>query len=305
MKSTLFPSSFSPIRFLACASILALGSAAHAQITGDLSSTTVNYGSPLSVQTINTQFGDNSGGGDASNGSELDAGYGTISGGNLYLFIAGVVQGGTSPNSLQLFIGGSGSTVGQNTLNTSISPLSTMNGSTFVSGFNATLAFSFNDYSGTLYGDAANLQGGGGGYIGALTLANGVGSGVPTGGSYNLAGFQEAFNNTHASTQGTAGAALSGGTSGANTLTGLELLIPLADLGTISGDIQVMADINNGGLNYLSNQLLPGLAVGSQNLGTSTFTDASVFTVPVPEPSTWTLFAASGLGSLLMFHRRK
>lgn len=309
MKKTLFPNSFTPARFLACASILALGSAAQAQITGNLSTSSINYGSPLAVQTINTSFGDSSGagGGDDLNGSELDAGYGVVSGGNLYLFLAGDVQGGTSPNSLQIFIGGGGSTVGQNTLSTTISPLSTMNGSTFASGFNATLAFTLNDYSGTLYTDGANLQTGGGtgGYVGSVTLSGGIGSGAPGGGSYSLPGFEEAFNNTQVSTMGASGAALSGASSGANTLTGLELLIPLADLGTISGNIEVMADINNGGLNYLSNQFLPGLGVGSGNVAGPTFTDAGYFTVPVPEPSTWALFATSGMGMLMMFRRRK
>ena len=44
------------------------------------------YGSPLEVQTANTGFGS----GDGSNGgSQLDAAYGVIYGGNLYLFLAG------------------------------------------------------------------------------------------------------------------------------------------------------------------------------------------------------------------------
>jgi PEP-CTERM motif len=309
MKKTLFSNTFPPVRFLTCASALALGSAAQAQITGNLGTSSINYGSALAVQTINTGFGDSTGagGGDDLNGSELDAGYGVVSGGNLYLFLAGDVQGGTSPNSLQIFIGGGGSTVGQSTLSTTISPLSNMNGSTFASGFSATLAFTLNDYSGTLYTDGANLQTGGGtgGYVGAVTLSGGIGSGAPAGGSYSLPGFQEAFNNTQVGTMGASGTALSGSSSGANTTTGLELLIPLADLGTISGNIEVMADIDNGGLNYLSNQFLTGLSVGSGNLGTSTFSNAGYFIVPVPEPSTWALSGISGLSMLMMFRRRK
>ncbi len=39
------------------------------------------YGSPLAVQTINTGFGNAAGGNDSGGGSELDAAYGTVSGG--------------------------------------------------------------------------------------------------------------------------------------------------------------------------------------------------------------------------------
>jgi hypothetical protein len=288
------------------ASIALLSLPLHAQITGDLGTTSVSYGNALAVQTINTGFGDSSGAGsgDDANGSELDAAYGTVSGGDLYLFLAGDIQGGTSPNSIQIFLGGGSSTVGQSTLNTSVSPFSNMNGSTFA-GMNATLALTLNDYNGTLYTDAANLQGGGGGYVGSVSLSGGIGSGAPTGGSYSLAGLEEALNNTHVSTMGASGTALSGATSGANTTTGLELLIPVADLGTISGNIDVVADINNGGLNYLSNQFLTGLPVGSGNLGTATFSNAGNFVVPVPEPCTLALLSVSGLGALFAFRRRR
>jgi hypothetical protein len=287
------------------ASLALLALPLHGQITGDLTTTSISYGGPLAVQNVNSGFGASTGAGtgDDYNGSELDAAYGTVSGGDLYLFLSGDVAGGTSPNSIQIFLGGGGSTVGQSTLNTSISPLSNMNGSTFA-GMNATLALTLNDYSGTLYTDAANLQGGGGGYVGAVGLTGGIGSGAPAGGSYSLAGFQEAFNNTHVSTMGASGA-LSGATSGANTTTGLELLIPLADLGTISGNIDVVADIDNGGLNYLSNQFLPGLGASAGNLGTSTFSDAGNFVVSVPEPSTLALLSLSGLSTLLAFRRRR
>jgi hypothetical protein len=293
--------------FSLAASTTLLSLPLHAQITGNLGTTSVSYGNPLAIQTVNTGFGASTGasGGDDLNGSELDAAYGTVNSGNLYLFLAGDIQGGTSQNSLQIFIGGGGSTVGQSTLNTSVSPLSNMNGSTFSSGFNATLGFTLNDYNGTIYTDAANLQGSGGGYLGAVALSNGVGSGAPTGGSYTLTGVQMALNNTHVSTMGSAGTALSGATSGANTTTGLEMLIPLADLGTISGNIEVVADINNGGVNYISNQLLPGQPVGTQNLGTETLTNPGFFTVPVPEPSTLALLATSSLSALVFFRRRK
>src|SRR5215469_2587993 len=234
-KSILLPAAISLLTLPVCA-----------QITGNLNTTSVTYGGPLAVQTVNTGFGASTGAGtgDDYNGSELDAAYGTVSGGNLYLFLSGDVQGGTSQNSLQIFIGGGGSTVGQSTLNTSISPLSNMNGSVF--GFNATMGLTLNDYNGTVYTDAANLQTTGGGYVGADALTGGIGSATITGSGYS---FQIALNNTLVSTMngGSPGTAYAGG---ASAKTGLELAIPLAQLGTISGNIDVIADINNGGVNY-------------------------------------------------------
>ena len=272
----------------------------HAQITGNLSTSSVSYGSPLAVQTINTGFGASTGasGGDDYNGSELDAAYGTVSGGDLYLFLTGDVQGGTSQNSLQIFIGGGGSTVGQSTLNTTGTALGNMSGS--ILGFNATLGLTFNDYNGTLYADAVNLQSSGGGYVGGDALTGGVGSAAISGNGYS---FQVAFNNTLVSTMtnGT-GTAFS---NGALSKTGLELAIPLTELGTISGNIDVLADINNGGLSYLSNQFLPGMPVGTGNLGTATFDDPNYFAVTVPEPSTLTLGAVSGVCFLFRLRRKK
>jgi hypothetical protein len=271
----------------------------HAQITGDLGSTSVGYGSPLAVQTINTGFGNSSGGGDAT-GSELDAGYGTISGGYLYLFLAGCYQ--NNGNHLNIFL--ADGRTGQSSLSTGVSPINAMNGSTFSSGFSATYALDFNDYSGVLYANTADLVNNNGGYQGSVSLTSGIGSGTLSD------GIGVALNNTHASTMGTANTALSGATSGANTLTGIELAIPLSLLGNPSGSIEVLADINGNGNTYLSNQLLPGLPDGTGNLGNSGVlnlgsTPNAYFTVSVPEPSTLALAGLSGVLTLLALRRRK
>jgi PEP-CTERM putative exosortase interaction domain len=256
------------------------------------------YGSPLAVQTINTGFG-NAGGVDSGGGSELDAAYGTISGGNLYLFLAGNVE--NNGNHLNVFIdGGAG---GQNILAApATGTLATMNGSVFSPGFGATFAFDVNDFGGTLYSEEYNLVAATGGYVGALANTS---TGIYAGSSGGVTSIY--LNNNHVSTMGTANLALSGATSGANTTTGYELVISLSAIGYTGGNINVLADINGGGDGYLSNQFLPGLTVGSGNVGTPGFnfgsTAGEYFTVSVPEPSTVAM-SLSGLAALLAFRRR-
>lgn len=275
-----------------------VGSLQAQTITGNLGTSGVAYGSPLAVQTINTSFGNSAGGGDAT-GSELDAVYGSISGGSLYLFVAGNFQ--NNGNHLNLFL--ADGRTGQSTLSTTVSPLSAMNGSQFSSGFSATYALDLNDYQGTLYTSTADLVNNNGGYQGAVTLTGGIGSGTLGD------GISVALNNTHTSTMGASGTALSGATSGANTTTGLELSIPLSLLGNPTGSIELLAALNGGGDTYLSNQLLPGLPVSSGSLGTATFDFSStpgefVTIAPVPEPSTMVLGAA-GMATLLRLRRRR
>src|SRR5579859_3905864 len=52
------------------------------------------YGSPLASQTINTGFGDNTSdtSGNSSGGSELDAVYGVVYNGVIYLFMSGNLE---------------------------------------------------------------------------------------------------------------------------------------------------------------------------------------------------------------------
>jgi hypothetical protein len=56
------------------------------------------------------------------------------------------------------------------------------------------------------------------------------------------------------------------------------MVIPLSAIGYTGGPVSVLIDINGGGDGYLSNQFLPGLAVGSGNLGGSIFNFGSVAT---------------------------
>jgi hypothetical protein len=272
------------------------------------------YGSPLAIQTINTGFG-NATGGDGTGGSELDAGYGVVQGGTLYLFLSGVFE--NNGNHLNLFI--AGGAAGQSVLNApNTATLKNMNGSIFSPGFQATYAYDMNDYQGTLYNEEYTYAGPGalaGGYVGSVAeTSTGIGAGTPGGGSfpaYAMIG----LNNTHVSTMGTPGAAANQSQAAAVN-TGFEMAIPLSMIGWTGGAIEVLADINGGNDGYLSNQFLPGLAVGSGNVGgggpyagpsAGAFNFASTtgefFTVPVPEPSSIALFGLAAI--VLGFRARK
>ena len=297
------------LQYSLCAGAVATGLAlnANAQITMD-GTLDANYGSALAAQTVNTGFGvSTSGDGTSSGGSEMDAGYGTIYGGYLYVFLAGNYE--ANGNHVNLFI--SDGAAGQSTLSTSGGSMGAMNGSQFSPGFNANLAIDLNDYSGTAYVEeytGATLSGG---YVGSFGLAGGIGNGTP-----GPNGILYGFNNTHVSTMGSPGTATSQAAMLAAT-TGLEVGIPLSLLaGYTSGPIEVLADINGGSDGYLANQFLPGLPVGTGNVGgggpftgpgQGTFnfsaTPGEYFTV-VPEPCTLTLLGL-GLAGFISSRRRK
>ena len=206
------------------------------------------YGNPVAVQTANTGFGSQTA---ATGGNQLDAAYGAIQNGNLYLFFAGNTSDG---NPLDVFID-DGHSGGQNTFNVSgggFSPTATeaMDGSVFSPGFNANYAVSLNTFAGTIYGNLFDLVAGTGGYAGSAPDAGG-----------NIGGVQVAVNESSP-----AGSASNTGAGAAAVQTGWELAIPLSDLGNPTS-VEVLADINGQNENYLSDQFLPGLPNGTGNLG--------------------------------------
>lgn len=228
------------------------------------------------------------------------------------MFLAGNTE--NNGNHLNVFIAG-GAAGGQNVLNAAATAtMQAMNGSVFSPGFNATFGFDVNDYSGTLYSEEYNLIGGTGGYVGALAESS---LGIAAGSDGGVTSIY--LNNNHASTMGASGAALSGATSGANATTGYELVIPLSAIGYGGGNIMVLADINGGSDGYLANQFLPGLAVGTGNVGGggpytgssgSQFnfanTPGEYFTIAgVPEPASMAMLGFAGLTTLLAIRRRK
>jgi hypothetical protein len=234
------------------------------------------YGAPLTVQTTQTTNKVQPPGQvDFSVGSELDAGYGFIANGTLYLFLAGnaslwwTLEGVTEWQPLDLFIDSKPG--GQNQLlatNPTIDPfydMKSMTGLTFDSGFSADywLSVGGNSYGfPKLYAYYAELPatgGGAGAFLGNTTCG---GPGIPAGGT-NPFGIQVTLDNRNTAgvTQGC------GPASGAGVTTGIEWAIPLAAIGDPGGCIKVCAFMSRADHAYVFNQALGPLPPGTCDLG--------------------------------------
>jgi hypothetical protein len=261
------------------------------------------YGAPLSVQTVQTQFGD----ANPEGGSELNAGYATIAGGYLNLMLTGNIE--NNFNKLEIFIDSKAG--GQNVFDSSGNDgAGAMDGLVFDTGFTA-------DYHiivrrGNAGGDRfdldfANL--GAQSASGYFTVfgASQTGSGS-TGTGVNASPILVAYDNSN--TGGVAGGAAAADQSAAAAVTtGVELAISLSDLGYTGGPINIMAGVNNQNHNYWANQFLGGLPAPQGNLGGdgagnftgegaidfNLFAGNQFFTV-VPEPSSMALIGLSMLG---------
>jgi len=283
---------------LACGVVATLGAvtsgnAQPASINGTYDSA---FGSALNIQGDATGFGQTY--------SELDAGYGLIAGGDLYLFFSGNLQ--NNGNNINLFFAGAG---GQSTLNAAdtgnqgANDLSDMNGSKFSPGFLATYGFNINNNGTALTVSQYNLLNNTAvNSFGTLTTSGGIVANATVDNSVVVG-----FNNNNAASQ----AANVGAGS-----TGLELAIPLSLLGNPSGPIEFLIDVNGSSEGYLSNQFLPGLPSGTGNLGGGgtgygpgggifDFSSTAGEYLVVPEPSTLGLSVLSGLATLVAIRRRK
>jgi hypothetical protein len=278
---------------LLAVSCLASSTSAAPTINGVLE---LDYGGPLAVQSVETDFGDSSGG--LASGGELDAGYAVIDGGRLYVMLTGNIE--NNFNKLSVFID---SVPGGENVLTNIPQYDVNNvsqnfgGLTFDSGFNA-------DYhlfgrwgaanGNTFEVDVANRAGGGNASVGVNGAAASLGAGMPIQvgvitpgnngmnnlGNRTLTGFLTSnvnfgFNNNNSGGVDASNTPPMSGVQAANVpaalavTTGFEFSMALADLGnpSVGSQIKIHAVYGNGDNNYHSNQTLAGLPVGTIRLG--------------------------------------
>lgn len=309
-----------------------VASPAMAQISVDGSVDSM-YGSPISVQTVQTQFGDSMNG---ASGGELDALYATVDGGRLYVMLAGNQEGNF--NKMDIFIdsvaGGENQLTGTPQYDFSgdgtnwIS--SNLSGLKFDAGFEADYHL-FGRHGGSDYefdivnragGTSASVSGdsGTGSSTGATVNAGSI---MPGAGGNNTTTFLSqsvdfAFDNSNnAGVTGGCDPLDAAGTAAAEAVTtGLEFSVALADIGNPT-EIKLVAMYNNGDHNYLSNQMLPGLTGPQCNLGSdgngnggsdlsgidlSTLSGTQFAVISVPEMSSVSLLLVGLLG---LIRRRK
>ena len=278
---------------LLAVSFLASSAGAAPTINGVLE---LDYGGPLAVQSVETDFGDSSGG--LTSGGELDAGYAVIDGGRLYVMLTGNIE--NNFNKLSVFID---SVPGGENVLTNIPQYDVNNvsqnfgGLTFDSGFEA-------DYhlfgrwgaanGNTFEVDIANRAGGGNASVGVNGAAASLGAGMPIQvgvinpgnngmnnlGNRTLTGFLTnpvnfGFNNNNSGGVDACNTPAMSGCQAANVpaalavTTGFEFSIALADLGnpSVGSQIKIHAVYGNGDNNYHSNQTLAGLPAGTIRLG--------------------------------------
>ncbi len=232
-----------------------------------------SYGTAVATQAVQTQFGNATDGQTGfCNGSELDAAYAVITGGVLYVHLAGNME--SNFNKLDIFFdskaGGQNKLRGDNA-NVDFNGLNRMgddgsgNGLTFDSGFASDywMSITGGDSGGyQMFANFAETLTGGGGTGNYLGQTGAASNGMLTGGT-NPAGILATINNSN--TGGVGGGC--DAASGAGVTTGVELAIPLSALGIMNGCIKISAFVNGGSHDFLANQVLGSLVPSQCNLG--------------------------------------
>lgn len=246
---------------LPAVALLAAPMTVHAAIIVD-GSLDADYGAPIVVQTVDTQFGDAQPPASVS-GSELDGAYARIEGGRLFLLFTGNQE--PNLNKLEVFIdsrpGGESTLSGTPDYDFSPVPGSWISnnlvGLTFDTGFTA----DFHLYTAWCCGPAPGPYA-----VGFVDRAGGL--------SEMVAGSSGTGSTAAGLVSSGAIAAGNVATNASGTALSQQLLFAINDnnaagvgggIGPPSGDPAAM--IGNGDHNYISNQVLGGLPVGTGNLG--------------------------------------
>lgn len=293
-------------RFLSAATLLAAAAPAFAGVFTMDGVRDAGYGGALMLQNSPTGFGDaNIGLQDFANGSELDGAYGIISGGNLRLMLTGNLE--SNFNKLEVFIdsvaGGQNQLRGDNA-DVDFNGLNRMGNDGSGNGMRFDAPFSPDYY---LTATGGNTGGGyqmfanfaelltGGGGAGGFIGGSGEGNRVLNGSN----GIVIAIDNSN--TGGVDGGALNDPSS---VMTGIEIMIPLSLIGDNSTSILVSVMVNGSGHDFMSNQILGGIAGGNpgepRNINFDNIAGDQYFKV-TPEPTSLALLA---LGIAALARRR-
>lgn len=251
----------------------------------------------LAVQTSATGFGDATGGGqDSAGGSELNAMWGSISGGTLSLSITGNIEGNF--NKVWIFLDGVAG--GENTLA----------GDNNDGGFGEinNLGYTFDAGFEPDHGIRIEV---GGGFLGirAFDLIDNTGGDIWTAGGPGdlpLVGAAGGFGVTTGWDNSNVDGVDGSSAAGALTATkGWEFEIDMATFfGSVPSAVKVMAIVTNGDGGFSSNQVLPGIENGGGNLASGVdFTQvAGTQYAIIPAPGSLALL---GLGGLAAARRRR
>ena len=290
-------------RLFSLLAVLAIAMPASAAIIVD-GTKDAEYGAAVSVQTVETSFGDNE--------SEWNAAYGKIADGKLSLMLTGNLQ--SNFNKLEIWIDSKAG--GQSVFDSSGNDnADRMDGLQFDAGFTADYHLIARRGGSKFDLDFADLGAQTFNFYEDVFGGSDAGSGV-TGTGVNAVGIGVAYDGSN-----TAG--IGGGSAAADqaaallVTTGLELSIDLADLGYNAGDnINVMVAQNGDGHHFFSNQILGGLPAPQGSLGGdgaggftgtapidfTSFAGDQFFTIAVPEPTSLVLL---GMASLALVAKRR
>lgn len=219
------------------------------------------------TQTCRTGFGDTKG---VGSGSELDQLFVSKTATGLYIGITGNLE--KNGNTIVILL--DTESEGSETLTPAVGPsgLMGLTGTALDPGFAPEYAFTVNNYQDQLYTNLTNLITNNDYYIGHSTVNSGVGTLKDGSNPY----FNEAaLNNTniHGVTKDTTKTPAQNEADAATAATGLEVKIAYQELGisdpSAFNSVKVMA-ILDGSSGWLSNQTLPGLGGGYDNLAQPT-----------------------------------